>query len=166
MKVSDFLNTDGNLVLLVGTVLSGKSTLISDIDEKYIISADNIIRDMFPENTSYEEAFNEANSFFVSNILRTKMKRFKRLNKSCVIDMQNVTIGDRENLTSFFNNYNKIAIYFDKLSFEEMKKRNEKRYSETKKYINEEYMKETLDKYIYPSDKEDFDKIFKASEFN
>lgn len=165
MKVSDFLKTDGNLVLLVGTVLSGKSSLIKDIDDENILSSDNIIRDMFPENISYEEAFNESNSYFVTNILRTKMKRLRKSGKSFIVDMMNVTLGDRSNMIEFFNDYKVIAIYFDKMSIEEMKKRNEKRFAETNKNISEEFMIECLNKYTYPSLEEGIDIIYKAEEF-
>jgi len=158
-------NTKGNLLIMVGPPLSGKSTLISKILEEAdcnIISRDGIVEE-FGNGLSYTEAFNSVNQKEVSKELNKRIKDQSLTENNVIIDMTNLSPKRRKSHLKSFPNHTKIAVVVGPPSFEELLKRNEKRNREEGKYIPVSVIRSMFDSYKFPTKEEGFNHIVKVT---
>ncbi len=151
------------VIVLVGPPLSGKTTEINKILEKYpdteVISRDKIVVDLHTDD-DYNTAFKSVNQKQVDKVLTSNFTRLSKSNKNVIIDMTNMTRKRRIGSLSFFGDeYYKVGIIFPVLSDEEYERRNEKRTREEKKTIPSHVIKSMISSYQTISKEEGFDKI-------
>jgi predicted kinase len=124
------------VILLVGPPLSGKDTYLKtqDYSDYVIISRDDILMSLH-DTDDYSSAFNTVNQKEVDKILNQKIQDSINEKRNTIINMTNLTKKSRNRHLCKFNNYNKIAIVFPKLSIDKYTERNERRQLEENKFI-------------------------------
>lgn len=154
-------NTEGNLIIMVGPPLSGKSTLIKKIsDYCEIISRDDIVMEL-GDGLNYQDSFKTVSQKHVSAKLRSKISEAGKSDRNVAIDMTNLKPKGRRAHLKNFPTHTKIALVISDLTLEELMERNEKRYKEEDKFIPEFVIKQMMSNYTFPTKEEGFDYIIK-----
>ncbi len=148
-------------ILLIGPPLSGKDTLISNLEitDVEVISRDDIVLELCP-SMNYNEAFKSVNQKLVDKVLKSKIRDSSSKGSNVIINLTNLRRKKRTLfLSNFSTDYTKIGIIFPILYLEEYAKRNEERNSQQGKFIPLSVIQEMVDGYESIDYSEDFDKI-------
>lgn len=164
MNLSQFKTLKSPYVLLlIGPPLVGKSyfckRFMEEIDSDVtIISRDQIVMDVYGEN-DYDLAFKNVDQKKVNWVLNETMEEAGDYDKNVIIDMTNMTSKRRRSTLEKFENFNKIAVIFPLLDWDEVERRNEKRKLEENKTIPVHVLKSMVASYQPIRDNEGFDKV-------
>ena len=123
-----------------------------------IISRDEIVKEVYGDD-NYDEAFKNVDQKKVNYILSETMKEAGEYDKNVIIDMTNMTSKRRRGTLQNFDNFNKIAVIFPLLDWDEVERRNEKRKLEENKSIPVHVLKSMVASYQSIRDDEGFDKV-------
>jgi len=149
------------VLVLIGPPLSGKDTWIrqnfSD-KEVVMISRDQIVLDIYGSD-NYDEAFKNVNQKAVDAELQRQLRQSAEDGKNVIINMTNMTSKRRQHNLQNFDKYNKIAVIFPILEWEEYRRRNIKRQQEEMKFIPEQVIKNMISSYQTIKEEEGFDKV-------
>ncbi len=148
-------------ILLVGTPLSGKDTLINHlgISDVEVISRDSIILELCP-GQDYNKAFNSVNQKEVDKILKNKIDEISKNKKNVIINLTNLRSKRRKQfLSKFDSDYLKLAIVLPLLTKEELVCRNITRQSTEGKFIPLNVIDEMLTGYQMVQIEEGFNQI-------
>jgi predicted kinase len=150
------------VMMLIGPVLSGKSTYIErNYPNTDVISRDEIVMQLFGSR-DYNKAFKEVNQKEVDRLLSLKLKESNESKRNVIIDMTNMTSKRRKITLSYYDDsFYKIAIVFPILSEEEYERRNINRNSKENKFIPPTVIKSMIDSYEEPTLEEGFNIIKK-----
>jgi len=159
------------VVLLIGTPLSGKSTLLSKHfnDEKYtLISRDDILMET-ADTLDYNEAWHiisskEDGQSSVDKKLKYRLMEVSKKGENVIIDMTNLTFKGRRKHLAKFPKYFKCAIVFDFLTNEEYIKRNQSREIKENKHIGMDVIERMKDSYEEITDEEGFDLVIRVKD--
>lgn len=152
------------VLMLVGPPLVGKSffckeflsTINSDVT---IISRDQIVMDLY-KNDNYDLAFKSVDQKKVNVVLDDMLTDCNDNRENVIVDMTNLTSKRRKHTLGYFDDdYNKIAIIFPLIEWDEIQKRNQKRKEEENKTIPEHIIKSMLASYQSISHTEGFNKV-------
>lgn len=150
------------VLLLIGPPLSGKSTWIRknfDLDQVTIISRDDLVIEVWGEN-NYDEAFKNVDQKKVNYLLDNRMKEAYERGDNVIVDMTNMTSKRRKFTLSYFDDdYQKVAVIFPILDWDEYWRRNEKRKREENKSIPDHVIKNMIASYQPISKDEGFNKV-------
>lgn len=150
------------VLLLIGPPLSGKSTWIKnnfDLSQVTIISRDDLVIEVWGEN-NYDEAFKNVDQKKVNYLLDSRMKEAAEKGDNVIVDMTNMTSKRRKFTLSYFDeDYQKVAVIFPILDWDEYWRRNEKRKKEENKSIPDHVIKNMISSYQPISKDEGFDKV-------
>lgn len=151
------------VLILVGPPLVGKSTWIKKNfteEEVIIISRDNIVLDVYGSD-DYDKAFKNVDQKRVNELLEKKLRDSAENGDNVIVDMTNLTSKRRKHtLTYFSDDYQKVAVIFPPVDWNEIQLRNEKRKKEENKTIPEHVIKNMLSSYQpVRQEVEGFDKI-------
>jgi predicted kinase len=148
------------LILLVGPILSGKSTWIRDnYSGVNIISRDEIVMEVAGIR-DYNKAFEIVDQKLVDKILKERLHRSNMQKISTIVDMTNMTVKRRsQTLRYFSDDFYKISVVFPILSSEEYERRNILRNSEENKWIPPHVIQSMIDSYQAPTQEEGFHQI-------
>lgn len=148
------------LILLVGPILSGKSTWIRDnYSGVNIISRDEIVMEVAGIR-DYNKAFEIVDQKLVDKILKERLHRSNMQKISTIVDMTNMTVKRRsQTLRYFSDDFYKISVVFPILSSEEYERRNILRNSEENKWIPPHVIQSMIDSYQVPTQEEGFHQI-------
>jgi len=148
------------LILLVGPILSGKSTWIRDnYSGVNIISRDEIVMEVAGIR-DYNKAFEIVDQKLVDKILKERLHRSNMQKISTIVDMTNMTVKRRsQTLRYFSDDFYKISVVFPILSSEEYERRNILRNSEENKCIPPHVIQSMIDSYQVPTQEEGFHQI-------
>ena len=148
------------LILLVGPILSGKSTWIRDnYSGVNIISRDEIVMEVAGIR-DYNKAFEIVDQKLVDKILKERLHRSNMQKISTIVDMTNMTVKRRSQTLRYFDDsFYKIAVVFPILSDEQYQMRNIDRNSKENKWIPPSVIKSMIDSYQEPTSDEGFSKI-------
>ena len=163
MKVEKLLDTvkrtDGNLLVMVGVPLSGKSTFIEKlIDTCGVISRDELVL-AAGKGLSYSDAFNTVDQKRISGSLKYKMIEAGKTNENFIIDMTNLKPKSRKGVMKNFPNHIKIAVVLDTPARDVLLERNEKRGIEEDKLLPVGVIDTMLGNFVFPTKEEGFDHI-------
>lgn len=152
------------ILVLIGPPLVGKSTWIREnfiskgIDVN-VISRDQLVMDLYGSD-DYNKAFKEVNQKEVNAMLERSFVEASQNGDNVIVDMTNLTSKRRKSTLNYFGDeYQKVAVIFPPVDWEEIKRRNEKREREEQKTIPEHVIKNMLSSYQPVKDEEGFDKI-------
>lgn len=152
------------ILVLIGPPLVGKSTWIrenfisKDIDVN-VISRDQLVMDLYGSD-DYNKAFKEVNQKEVNSMLERSFVEASQNGDNVIVDMTNLTSKRRKSTLNYFGDeYQKVAVIFPPVDWEEIKRRNEKREKEEQKTIPEHVIKNMLSSYQPVKEEEGFDKI-------
>jgi predicted kinase len=150
------------VLLLIGPPLSGKSTWIKnnfEPDTVTIISRDDLVIEVWGEN-NYDEAFRNVDQKKVNYLLDSKMKEAAESGDNVIVDMTNMTSKRRRTTLEYFSDdYQKVAVIFPILDWDEYWRRNDKRKSEENKSIPDHVIKNMIASYQPIKKEEGFDKV-------
>ena len=152
------------VIVLIGPPLVGKSTWIKKNflekgKEVNIISRDQILLDV-SDSDDYDTAFKNVDQKRVNQLLDSSLKNANNNEDNVIIDMTNMTSKRRRTTLDYFDdNYNKIAIIFPLLEWNEMIRRNSNRQKEENKTIPENVLRNMLSSYQPIRDDEGFDRV-------
>lgn len=151
--------TDGNVILLVGTPLAGKSTFIREnFPDVKVISRDAILLEV-ADTDDYNEAWRKASQKKVTAILRKRLATAGKKNENVILDMTHMGSKVRRYNLSFFKDFFKVAIVFPFLTDEEVERRQEKREQEENKTIPLDVIKRMKDSYQKINESEGFNEV-------
>lgn len=158
-------NTDSNLILMVGIVLTGKSTFIKKINEHIdtIISRDDIVLEL-GNGKNYSDSFKTVNQKMVSVILRERINKASKTTNNVVIDMMSQKSKSRKAHLKSFPNHTKIAVVTHLPKLEILLERNKNRFNEEGKFIPENVIRDLKDSCTSPQYDEGFDYIVYLNE--
>ena len=152
------------ILVLIGPPLVGKSTWIrenfisKDIDVN-VISRDQLVMDLYGSD-DYNKAFKEVNQKEVNDMLERSFIEASKNGDNVIVDMTNLTSKRRKSTLNYFGDeYQKVAVIFPPVDWEEIKRRNEKREREEQKTIPDHVIKNMLSSYQPVKEEEGFDKI-------
>ena len=152
------------ILVLIGPPLVGKSTWIrenfisKDIDVN-VISRDQLVMDLYGSD-DYNKAFKEVNQKEVNDMLERSFIEASKNGDNVIVDMTNLTSKRRKSTLNYFGDeYQKVAVIFPPVDWEEIKRRNEKREIEEQKTIPDHVIKNMLSSYQPVKEEEGFDKI-------
>ena len=152
------------ILVLIGPPLVGKSTWIrenfisKDIDVN-VISRDQLVMDLYGSD-DYNKAFKEVNQKEVNDMLERSFIEASKNGDNVIVDMTNLTSKRRKSTLNYFGDeYQKVAVIFPPVDWEEIKRRNEKREREEQKTIPEHVIRNMLSSYQPVKEEEGFDKI-------
>ena len=148
------------LILIVGPIVSGKSTWIRDnYSGVNIISRDEIVMEVAGIR-DYNKAFEIVDQKLVDKILKERLHRSNMQKISTIVDMTNMTVKRRsQTLRYFSDDFYKISVVFPILSSEEYERRNILRNSEENKWIPPHVIQSMIDSYQVPTQEEGFHQI-------
>lgn len=148
------------VMILVGTALSGKSTLVrNNYPRVEVISRDEIVMEL-AATRDYSDAFRTVDQKLVDKVLAQRLIEANLAQSSIIIDMTNLTIKRRARTLSYFSpHFYKVAVVFPILSNEEYQKRNISRNSTQNKWIPPAVIDSMIDSYQPPTAEEGFDFI-------
>jgi predicted kinase len=161
------------LVLLVGTPLAGKSTLLKehfgDVDYT-LMSRDEILMEV-AGTRDYNKAWNILSAKKdgqkpVDKKLKYRLLELAKAKENVVIDMTNLTKKGRNRHLAKFPKHFKAAVVFEFLSDEEYMERNEKRDREEGKALTMATVHRMKASYQEITDDEDFDLVVKVKDLN
>jgi len=160
----NYLNKNQPFVLImVGPPLSGKSTYIRKLEEVLnfkVVCRDDIIMEL-SDSDDYNISFNSVDQKKVDFILKNRMIEYSSNKENVVVDMTNLTSKRRKsNLNYFDNDYNKVALVFPILSFDEYSSRNKKRKEEENKNISVSIWQSMVNNFQTIKLEEGFNKVF------
>lgn len=149
--------TEGEVILLVGPPMSGKSTWARNKGLK-ILSQDDIMMEEHQEMT-YNEAYKVRDRDLIMNKFSERKKEFIASGESFIIDKVCMSPKSRRRLLADLpKKMKKRAVVF-LVPFEELNKWNEKRAKEEDKYLRDDHLKLMLCSYSMPLYSEGFDEI-------
>lgn len=147
------------VMMLIGPPLSGKDTLIRQLDVDFkVISRDDILIDV-ADTSDYNLAFKTVDQKQVDEILKNTIKQLSESKENVIINMTNMTSKRRRQTLSNFKDHIKIGVIFPILSDDEYRTRNEKRNREEEKFIPEDVIKRMISNYQPIRKEEGFDRV-------
>jgi len=171
-KLKKILNSnEPYLVLLVGTPLSGKSTLLKEhfSDEDYtLISRDEILMES-AKTRDYKKAWDIISSKKdgqkkVDKKLKYRLLELAKNSENVIVDMTNLTKKSRHKHLAKFPKHFRTAIVFEFLSEKEYTIRNDKRDKEENKAIPTITLNRMKASYEDITDDEEFDLVIKVKD--
>jgi tRNA uridine 5-carbamoylmethylation protein Kti12 len=124
-----------------------------------VISRDALVLEAYGTD-DYDAAFGSVDQKKVDEMLRERLKECAAAKRDCIVDMTNMTAKRRKHTLSFFGKeYTKIAVVFEPLDMDEIKRRDDKRKAEENKSIPMGVIKSMIDSYQPPTEEEGFHKI-------
>lgn len=158
-------NQQPEIIVLIGLPGSGKSTwkekMLSKAGSDYtVISSDDIIEDFAEkEGKSYTKVFDKYIGR-ASKMAKQKFNEAIKNHENVIWDQTNLSEKKRRGILSQVpDGYKKIAVAFE-VNDEELKRRLDKRASETGKEIPDHVLKNMAQSYQPPSESEGFDEVF------
>ena len=147
------------VVIMVGTPLSGKSTVIKKkFPDAGVISRDEIILETHGSR-NYNLAYEEVNHKTVDQELRDRLTAAGKGKENWVIDMTHMSPKRRKYNLSFFPDHFKVCVVMDFITEKEYEVRNAKRVLEEDKFISWKTVENMASDYKSPSKEEGFNKI-------
>jgi predicted kinase len=148
------------ILVLVGTVLSGKSTWIkNNYSGVNVISRDEIILQL-SKTEDYNLAFRSVDGKIVDKLLLKKFIEANQTKTSTIVDMTNITKKRRMKTLSYFSDdFQKIAVVFPILTSEEYQIRNEKRSLQENKWLPAGVILDMMQSFEAPTLDEGFNQI-------
>jgi len=151
---------DPFVIILVGPVLSGKSTWIkNNYPNVNVISRDEIVMEI-AGTRDYNKAFKIVNHKLVDKVLAERFIDANSSKKSTIVDMTNMTVKRRaQTLRYFDDDFYKLAVNFPILSDDEYNRRNTYRNINENKWISPVVITGMIDSYQEPTTDEGFNDI-------
>jgi predicted kinase len=151
---------DPFVIILVGPVLSGKSTWIkNNYPNVNVISRDEIVMEI-AGTRDYNKAFKIVNHKLVDKVLAERFIDANSSKKSTIVDMTNMTVKRRaQTLRYFDDDFYKLAVNFPILSDDEYNRRNTYRNINENKWISPVVITSMIDSYQEPTTDEGFNDI-------
>lgn len=148
------------IIVMVGTPLSGKSTYVKNNYPLYkIISRDDIVMEL-GNSDNYNDAWLNVDQKLVDKIYNERLNTLLSNNENIIIDKTNMNIKSRSKLISIIpKDYCKIAVVMPILSDEEYEKRNTNRFITENKDISYNVFRSMTDSFEQPTTDEGFDFI-------
>ena len=151
------------VLVLIGPPLVGKSYFCREFIDKIdkdvlIISRDEIVLDVYGQD-NYNDAFKSVDQKKVNFILNETLRDAGEGDSNVIVDMTNMVSKRRRTTLSNFDGFNKVAVIFPLLDWDEVEKRNEKRRLEENKSIPTHVLKTMVASYQPIRDLEGFDKV-------
>ena len=160
-----------NLFVLIGLPNSGKSSLrnafVQSFPEASIVSRDDLLEEFYKRKTGAITDYNTMYKFLHEDkvLLKEFTKEFEDyLNKlaktsdNIIVDMTQLSLSSRRKMLNHFPKHNKKAIVI-MTDNDELFRRNEQRFQETKKYISEKVIENMMTSFTFPVLEEGFDNI-------
>ncbi|MCK9476317.1 MAG: ATP-binding protein [Candidatus Muirbacterium halophilum] len=148
------------IIVMVGTPLSGKSTYVKNNYPHYkVISRDDIIMEL-SNSDNYNDAWLNVDQKLVDKIYNERLNTLLSNNENIVIDKTNMNVKSRSKLISIIpKDYCKIAVVMPILSDEEYEKRNTNRFITENKDISYNVFRSMTDSFEPPTKEEGFNYI-------
>jgi predicted kinase len=149
-----------SVTLLIGHPLCGKSTWIRQSGSSAaVVSRDALVLEAYGSD-DYDAAFGSVDQKKVDEMLKQRLKECASAGIDCIVDMTNMTAKRRKHTLSFFGKeYTKIAVVFEPLDMDEIKRRDDKRKAEENKSIPLGVIESMIKSYQTPTKEEGFHKI-------
>lgn len=149
-----------SVTLLIGHPLCGKSTWIRESNsDAEVISRDALVLEAYGSD-DYDAAFGSVDQKKVDTMLKDRLTECAAAKRDCIVDMTNMTAKRRKHTLSFFGKeYTKIAVVFEPLDIDEIKRRDDKRKAEENKSIPIGVIESMIKSYQTPTKEEGFHKI-------
>ena len=160
-----------NLTVLVGLPNSGKSTIRAQLQKlnKYlfVVSRDDMLQDFYQRKTGTITDYNTMYKFLHDDevLLKEFNKEYEDLLNSIaktktdiLIDMTQLSLSSRRKMINHFPKFNKKAVVI-MTDNDELYRRNDKRYEETKKFISKKVIENMMTSFVFPVLEEGFDSI-------
>lgn len=160
-------------VVLVGASGVGKTSFVSEnsagLTNKYgidsVLSSDAVIEDIaHTRGLTYSEVFKDSINL-ATKYVESLIGILSLQQRSFVLDQTNLTVKSRQrklNLLVHPQNYHRLAVVFDNVSYETLLHRVKSREG---KEISEELLKDMLQRYEAPSIKEGFNRVVMYKDF-
>ena len=147
------------LVLMLGLPLSGKDSLLKQLDMEgfEIVSRDDIMTSS--ETDNYRESYRNQDSKAIDKIFFSRLDQFNQSALDVIVNATHLKIARRRKLLLRFPEHKKICIVIPLIDISTCKTRNEARYKQTAKFIPEKVFLEMLEMYEAVSSAEGFDLI-------
>jgi len=151
---------DTFVIILIGPVLSGKSTWIkNNYPNVDVISRDEIVMEV-AGTRDYNKAFDTVDHKVVDKFLVERLTEANTTKTSTIVDMTNMTLKRRRKTLQYFDDtFYKVAVVFPLLSDEEYQRRNIDRNTKENKWIPPTVIKSMIDSYQEPTTSEGFNNI-------
>jgi len=148
------------ILVLVGTVLSGKSTWIkNNYSGMNVISRDEIILQL-SKIEDYNLAFRSVDGKEVDKLLLKKFIEANQTKTSTIVDMTNITKKRRMKTLSYFSpDFQKIAVVFPILTPGEYQIRNKQRALQENKWVSTGVILDMIQSFETPTLDEGFNQI-------
>lgn len=151
---------DPFVIILIGPVLSGKSTWIkNNYPNVNVISRDEIVMEI-AGTRDYNKAFKIVNHKLVDKVLAQRFIDANLSKTSTIVDMINMRVKRRTKTLRYFDNdFYKLGVKFPILSDDEYNKRNIYRNINENKWISPVVITSMIDSYQEPTTDEGFNDI-------
>jgi len=151
---------DPFVIILIGPVLSGKSTWIkNNYPNVDVISRDEIVMEV-AGTRDYNKAFDTVDHKVVDKVLVERLTEVNTTKTSTIVDMTNMTVKRRRKTLQYFDDtFYKVAVVFPILSDEEYQRRNIYRNINENKWISPVVITSMIDSYQEPTTDEGFNDI-------
>ena len=151
---------DPFVIILIGPVLSGKSTWIkNNYPNVNVISRDEIVMEI-TGTRDYNKAFDTVDHKVVDKVLVERLTEVNTTKTSTIVDMTNMTVKRRRKTLQYFDDtFYKVAVVFPILSDEEYQRRNIYRNINENKWISPVVITSMIDSYQEPTTDEGFNDI-------
>lgn len=143
------------IVYLIGLPASGKSTYIKNNLKDYVIISNDMLVEEYAQkhNLVYGEAWEKVSFSYIRKELKKRFETAVSQKKNICIDNTNMTVKSRRTYDA--KGYIKKAIVFN-ISEDERRKREQKRFEETKKFIPYTAIEQMKNIFKYPTLDEGF----------
>ena len=160
-----------NLFVLIGLPNSGKCSLrnefVRSFPEASIVSRDDLLEEFYKRKTGAITDYNTMYKFLHEDKLLLKeftkefedyLNKLAKTSDNIIVDMTQLSLSSRRKMLNHFPKHNKKAIVI-MTDNDELFRRNEQRFQETKKYISEKVIENMMTSFTFPVLEEGFDNI-------
>lgn len=159
------------LTVLIGLPNAGKSTKRKELQEQFqnmkVVSRDDLLEEFYYNRMGKIDDYNTMYRFVHED--ETILKQFKaeferylndlaKNETNILIDMTQLSLSSRRKMLNHFPKFNKKAVVI-MTDNDELFRRNEQRFLETKKYISTKVIENMMTSFTYPVLEEGFDSI-------
>lgn len=160
-----------NLFVLIGLPNSGKSSLrntfVRSFPEASIVSRDDLLEEFYKRKTGVITDYNTMYKFLHEDKLLLKeftkefedyLNKLAKTSDNIIVDMTQLSLSSRRKMINHFPKHNKKAIVL-MTDNDELFRRNEQRFQETKKYISEKVIENMMTSFTFPVLEEGFEDV-------